>query len=201
MYNLLLHCAIDCFVDAKNLKKVLELKQLKREYRRQKEIEEKPKVELLTDKKNSNENENSLNKEIEELDVNAMEVINLRADQVHVIDELEVVGKSIKSQIENLEWWQDIKSNVDVVDLVDDLAKFKPELKELITKISYNTLLTHPDKKLNMIIEKMFPEEDTPVGRFRLLGGLSELLQSMKSHDVNPNQITINLILQVNQYI
>lgn len=52
------------------------------------------------------------------------ELIELKKEDVHVIDELKVVGKSLEGQIKNLKWWQEIKPNIDKVELVKDLSKW-----------------------------------------------------------------------------
>jgi len=51
------------------------------------------------------------------------DTIQIDQKDVHIIEDMEVVGKSLESQIANLEWWQEIKPNIDTTELIRDLSK------------------------------------------------------------------------------
>jgi pentatricopeptide repeat protein len=125
------------------------------------------------------------------------EIIKLKPDDVHIIEELKVVGKSLEKQLRDLEWWQDIKSNLDRAELVKSLAEFNPELKKHILTTSYESVLTKVDLNVEKdLLAHFVPEQDTGKDRFELIGGLS-IFDAMKYHKVKPDIKTFNMIIQV----
>ena len=51
------------------------------------------------------------------------DVVQIKQQDVHIIEEMQVVGKALGKQIENLEWWQEIKPNIDSTELMRDLSE------------------------------------------------------------------------------
>jgi len=51
------------------------------------------------------------------------DVIQINQQDVHIIEEMQVVGKALGKQIENLERWQEIKPNIDSTELMRDLSE------------------------------------------------------------------------------
>ena len=125
------------------------------------------------------------------------EIIKLKPDDVHVIEELKVVGQSLEKQLKDLEWWQDIKSNLDKTEIVKSLAEFNPELKKLILTNNYESVLTKVDLNVEKdVLAHLDPEDDTNIRRFELIGGLT-IFDAMKYHKVKPDYRTFNMIIQV----
>ncbi len=120
-------------------------------------------------------------------------VLQLRPDQVHVIDELKIVGKSIEEKINKLEWWQDLDENIDKVDVLMPLAQFKPELKEKIEIRKVTNLLTNVKQKLDNIDLV----NDSPHDRLELVGSVNGVLSAMKYHNTVPDTNTFALLLEV----
>ena len=52
------------------------------------------------------------------------DTIQIDQKDVHIIEDMEVIGKSLGSQIGNLEWWQEIKPNIDTTEILRDLSKY-----------------------------------------------------------------------------
>ena len=61
-------------------------------------------------------------------------VLHLESKDVHVIQDLEVIGKSLESQIRDLEWWQEIKTNINTVELMEDVSKYDLKINFIIKK-------------------------------------------------------------------
>ncbi|CAF0776090.1 unnamed protein product [Brachionus calyciflorus] len=126
------------------------------------------------------------------------DVLVVKKEDVHVIDDLNVVGKSLESQIQKLEWWQDIKSNIDKSELLKGLSDLKPELKELILAQNYESLLTQINHNLDKeVFDYITNDLDCPEGHLHMLGGLDGFLKSMIYHRVKPDYKTINSIIQL----
>ena len=103
----------------------------------------------------------------------------------------------MEKQIRDLEWWQDIKSNVEKTELVKSLAQFNPKLKDIIINTSHHTVLTSADVNIEKeLLGNLLPEDDTAQGRFAILGSVS-ILDSMKSHCVKPDFKTFSLMLEL----
>lgn len=125
-------------------------------------------------------------------------VLELSPKDVHVIDEFRVVGRSLESQIRNLEWWQDIKTNVDKTELLKGLANFKPEIKEVIMAQSYESLLTRVNSSIEKeVFDFVTSDQDTPEGHLSMLGSANGVFRSMTSHQVTPDFKTFNIMTQV----
>jgi hypothetical protein len=125
--------------------------------------------------------------------------IELTEKDVQVINEKEIIAKSLEIQIKELEWWQEIKSSIDKSHLMKDLAKFKPELRQALLSKSYQSFLTVSNINLDEeLFRNLSCEEDTPVGRFEILGGLEDFFKAMNFHDVKPDFRTFNQIILVN---
>ncbi len=215
MYNLLLKATNDCHIDIKNKRlSISDAKSHELNNRNQATDE----TILLTNKnmqilnKTIFQEEQEKFEEHESLDLNLInnnvendqnlnlnsEVLHLKPDQIHVIEDMEVIGKSLTKQIQNLEWWQNIKSNINKNELLEDLLKSAPGKKYLLESLKFNSLLTKADKHLNEnVIEKVLPQADTPNGRFNLIGGVETVLKSMLFHKIRPDFKSFNMILNV----
>jgi hypothetical protein len=124
--------------------------------------------------------------------------IELTEKDVQIVNERELVGNSLQSQIKQLEWWQDIKSNINKVHLMKDLAKFKPELRQAVLSKSYESFLTVSNVNLDEeLFRHISSEEDTPLGHFEMLGGVEDFFKAMDFHDVKPDFRTFNQIILV----
>lgn len=187
MYNLLLKATNDCDFGIQSSKQSVQLFKNKN----------KSATNLLADKdatmnslENLSQQQDTLNSE------SSQNVLQVRPDQVHVIEEMQIIGKSLNKQISNLEWWQDVKSNINAGDLLKDLSIHKPELKELVAEFNFHSILTKKIPNFEKdLIEKI--EEDSAKSRFKALGGTSGMVRSMKVHKVEPDFKSFNTILQV----
>jgi len=128
----------------------------------------------------------------------ANDKIELSEIDVQIVNEKEVIGKSLQNQLKDLEWWQDIKSNIDKVHLMKDLAKFKPELRQALLSKSYESFLTVSNMNLDEeLFRNLSSEEDTPNGHFEILGGLEHFFKALNFHDVKPDFRIFNQIILV----
>lgn len=139
---------------------------------------------------------------IEKIDQDPNSVIKIKEDEVHVIDDLKVIGKTLEEKIKNLEWWQDIKSNIDKGELLEGLSSFRPEIKNIILAQNFDSLLTRfRDNTEKEIFDYVTEQMDSPEGHLEMLGGLEGILKSMNYHRIEPDFKTFNLIIQVNYSI
>lgn len=138
-------------------------------------------------------------KTIEKIDPKAESVIKIKENEIHVIDDLRLIGIALQDKIKNLEWWQDIKSNIDKTELMKGLGEFRPDIKNLILTQNFDSLLTQFRGDLKKeVFEYVTEQMDSPQGRLDILGGLEGVLKSMAFHSVKPDFKTFNLILEVN---
>ena len=136
---------------------------------------------------------------IEKIDQEPNFVINIKEDEVHVIDDLKVIGKTLEEKIKNLEWWQDIKSNIDKSELLEGLSSFRPEIKDIILAQNFDSLLTRFKNSIEKeIFDYVTEQMDSPEGHLEMLGELEGILKSMSYHRVKPDFKTFNLVIQVN---
>lgn len=191
MYSLLLKAAKDCHIDPANRQKLINYKVLN----------------LRTVDKNSSQK----SEEPQTFDFNESDgffeepkdvtSLTLKPDDVQIIQSEKVIADSLKHQIEKLEWWQDIKTNLNKKALVKELSKYKifdKELSSFKDILNYESLLTKSDTKLvKRMLENVKPADDTPMGRFNMVGGIEGFSRSMHYHQVKPHFKTINAMLQV----
>lgn len=117
---------------------------------------------------------------------------------MHVIEDSKLVGISLEKQIENLEWWQDIKTNVKRSDLLNSLTKHRPEMKEVILSQNYESMLTRLNPEIEKeVFEFVTSDQDTPKGHLELLGGIEGVFKSMTNHQVKPDFKIFNIMIQV----
>jgi hypothetical protein len=137
------------------------------------------------------------NKNEEQLIISNEDILQITPDQVHVIEDLQVIGKSINKQVDDLEWWQDIQKNIDKNELLNEMSKYRPDLNQLAKVSQFKSVLTHKDfsKNLNDHIKI-----DSAVNRFQALCSLDEFINSLKHHKIDPDFKTFNMILQVNNF-
>ena len=121
-------------------------------------------------------------------------LINLTKEQVNVIDKFEIVGKAINEKFKNLEWWQQIDSERDLIDIVKPLAKCNPEFQKKLKILELQNLLVDPKIEMNTI-ELI---NDTSVDRLQLLGNIEGVLNAIRYHNAKPDIKTFTLLLQVN---
>ena len=124
-------------------------------------------------------------------------ILQITPDQVHVIEDLQVIGKSINKQVEDLEWWQDIQKNIDKNELLNEMSKYRPELNQLAKVSQFKSVLTHKDFSKNLTDHIKI---DSAVNRFQALCSLDEFISSLKHHKIDPDFKTFNMILQVNNF-
>lgn len=126
------------------------------------------------------------------------DLIQLDKSNVTIIDDLNIVGKSLEKQIKKLEWWQDIKTNVNRVELLESLSEFRPELKEIILSKNYDSLLTQVNSDIEKeIFDFVTTDDDTPYGRLSIIGDVQGVFKAMKAHHIKPDFKTFNIIIQV----
>ena len=204
MYNLLLKATNDCSLTGVQIPRLNTIKN-KKEFLKLKsqnsndKIKEKnlPIFEFVPEQQqNATEFSSEPNEKSVIEETNSQNVLQITPDQIHVIEDLEVVGQSLSKQINELEWWQDIKTNINRADLLTDLSKHRPELNELAATISYKSFLTsnYPDYEKDLV-ENV--EEDISINRFNVLGGVNSLIRSMKQHKVDPDFKTFNMMLEM----
>ena len=121
-------------------------------------------------------------------------VIQLTKEQVNVIDELAIVGQAINDKIKNLEWWEKLDNEQDLLDIMKPLAKFKPELQEQIKIREIKNVLVDPSIRLETCTVLV---NDTNVDRLQLIGNAEGVLSAMKYHKAQPDIKTFLLLLQV----
>lgn len=194
MYSLLLKAAKDCHIDPANRQKLINYKVMN----------------LRTIDKNT-ANQMSEESPVQTFDFSESDgffeepkdvaALTLKPEDVEVIQSDKVIADSLKHQIEKLEWWQDIKTNLNKKALVKELAKYKifdKELSSFKDILNYESLLTKSDTKLvKRMLENVKPADDTPMGRFNMVGGIEGFSRSMHYHQVKPHFKTINAMLQV----
>jgi len=178
MYNLLLKATNDCSLGLEGSKDGL--RRLKNKNKSTKLTNENDSLTfgLLPNESDSiSKEESSTLKQSQPLDQKEIDssqsVLQVRPDQVHVIEDLQVIGQSLNTQISNLEWWQDVKSNINAVELLKDMSKHKPELNDLVSSLDYKSMLTRKSPNFEKdLVEKI--EEDSSQNRFEALGGISK---------------------------
>lgn len=121
----------------------------------------------------------------------------LSADQVQVIDESKVMADALSEQVAQLEFWQDIKKNVDKSAMLEKLAEVRPELRSVVEAQRFESLLTVADKQLAETLTNVPTELDTRKGHLELLGGVKGVFMAMRNHNVQPDEKTINMMLEV----
>jgi pentatricopeptide repeat protein len=135
---------------------------------------------------------------------NQDEVLRISEENVHLIDEMKVAAQSLQKQIDKLEWWQDIRSNIDQEELKNSIKHLKnPGLRAALMEINpderiLNTVFDEKDieKKLNdLVLEDL----DNSVQRLKLIGGVEGFFDSMDKFKVKPNFKTFNTLIQVNR--
>jgi len=180
MYNLLLKATNDCSLGLENHNYTHKKLKNKTEYGALTSEKNTSEPGLLTNRSDpiSSEEFSTLVKQSQQPDQKETEssqnILQVRPDQVHVIEDLQVIGKSLNTQISNLEWWQDVKSNINAVDLLKDMSKHKPELTDLVSTLNYKSVLTHKTPNFEKdLVEKI--EEDSPQNRFKALGGIGNI--------------------------
>ena len=98
----------------------------------------------------------------------------------------------------NLQWWQNIRTNIDKKDLARDLAKLRPhERQSLLDSSLTESILVNVSENIDELIEKRMEFEDRRVDRLNLIGGLTGVLTAMENFKVNPDHRTVNILLQV----
>jgi hypothetical protein len=156
---------------------------------------------------NSNENDEAMpeerfNKEIghqksAEVFQSGQEALQIRPENVHVIEDIKLIGKALESKLKDLEWWQDIEKNIDKADILSDVAKHNPQLKNKLAVEQYQSLLT---RKIDLEVEifsKLQDFADNKIDRFNLIGGVDGFLTSMLKHRAFPEARTFNMMIQV----
>jgi hypothetical protein len=123
--------------------------------------------------------------------------LELKPDDVHVIDEMKVIGEAIGEKISELEWWQSIDRNIDKDDI--DLKPLKKPDPIDVSNISptktimRENILIKPLKDLSLIDLK----NDTAYDRLQLIGSLKGFFKSMNRYKVQPDHKTFMLLIQV----
>lgn len=127
-------------------------------------------------------------------------VIELKSENVSIIDEVRLAGEQLEKEVKNLEWWQDIKSNVNRENLARAVSKIRPELKEIILARNFDSILTREldETDKDSLFEFITQDDDTPSGRlFMCTGGLDGFLTAMRAHSVRPSLKTFQLLARV----
>jgi hypothetical protein len=147
----------------------------------------------LPEKETHDQNQVSNNKDLVEKS-DSSSIINLTKDQVNIIDQFEIVGKAINEKIKNLEWWEKIDNEKDLIDIMKPLAKFNPEFEKKLKIREIKNFLVDPkiEIKPNELIN------DTSEDRLKLVGNIEGVLNSIRYHKEKANMKTFILLLQVN---
>ena len=178
MYNLLLKATNDCSLGLEGSKDGLRRFKNKNESTKLTSENDSLTYGLLSNKSDSISSEEfSTLKQSQPTDKNEIKssenVLQVRPDQVHVIEDLQVIGQSLNTQINNLEWWQDVKSNINAAELLKDMSKHKPELNDLVSTLNYKSMLTRKTPNFEKdLVEKI--DEDLSQNRFKALGGIGK---------------------------
>ena len=134
-----------------------------------------------------------------------LEVIELKPEDVHVIDEMQVIGTSLQKQIDELEWWQDASKHVDKASVLDELAKVKPDLRAKIDSIKskrVDSLLTRHGVDVDEAVRAVYKtrHDDNAPTRLRIVGDLDGLFAAMRTHGVQPDIRTFNMLIEVSYF-
>lgn len=120
------------------------------------------------------------------------EVIQIDPSEVHVIDELKVVGKSLTSQLEKLEWWQNLDAKIDKDELMRPLQALKGEIKPKNKEMTNRALL---DPKFDLQTLEFF--SDSQLERLKVVGDIQGFCTAMKMHAVKPDIRIFMQLLEV----
>lgn len=199
MYELLLKAVKDCTLC---IKKELVYLDTKKEIEQKKLIDAAESTPILSENpKDQNKTQSSKDLDVEtRLDQKKIPVIKIEPKDVSVIDEFRLAGEQLEKEMRNLEWWQDIRTNVNRDSLLRAVSKIRPELKEAILARNFDSVLTRQldDSEKQGLFEFVTPEDDTPMGRLLICtGGVNGLLKAMRVHSVKPKLKIFQLLIRV----
>jgi pentatricopeptide repeat protein len=124
------------------------------------------------------------------------DIVHIRPENVHVIDDLTLVGQALDSKMKDLEWWQDIEKNISKEDLLVEVAKHNSELSKKLAIQKHQSVLTRVIN-LDEIVENLQMYSDDKTNRFNIIGGIDGFISSMSQHKATPRAAMFNTMLQV----
>jgi hypothetical protein len=180
-YNLFLRCMRDCTFEKKNNSKSYVGKN---NFMKPKQISD------IFEKQNAdNQASQDIRIEIADNSTNASKtILELKPNEVHVIDQMDIVGKSIGNQIRELEWWQKIDQNLNTSELTKPLRIHDVEIGDKLISLLV-------DKHINL--SQLQLKNETPFDRLDMIGNIGGLFKSIKKHKVVPDSKTFAILLQV----
>jgi hypothetical protein len=130
------------------------------------------------------------------------EVLVIKQEDTVVIDDMKVAAGALSEQIAKLEWWQDIKSNVDKSELARAIGNLRqPGLAREIMERQYDEAVlinAHSQLNIESLVQQFVAEaDDRPVSRLNLLGGMSGVFDALARFRVKPDFKLFNTMLQV----
>jgi hypothetical protein len=125
----------------------------------------------------------------------------VKEEEVEVIDEMKMAAAALKEQISKLEWWQDIKSNIDRDQLKKAVTQLKqPGLKTFLMETNHEEVVlakVYDQKRVNELIERVLSEEeDVPLSRLNILGGLNGVFEALAKFRVKPDHKLFNILVR-----
>lgn len=221
MFHLLLKAASDCHAtgvvsDTKALNGRLQLNQFKPKIQAKNERLTAKSEATLEIEKETNKTELDV---IEEEQASSSNVVVLSESDVKLMNQDQDMADKLTEQIMKLEWWQDIRSNIDQSELKTQLERIKnPELREAIIQnasrssidSNYGVLIKKQDqnaieglindqlsKKSSMFDDRRPGCMDNSANRLKLLGDVSGVLEAVSKFNVQPDCKFFNIMIQV----
>jgi hypothetical protein len=184
-YNLLIRCMRDCTFEKKKSSKTSKnvLSRLPKQLNSAHD-----QVDDFSDKEiQASQEETPPKTEIYQAN-DAQVTLHLKPSEVHVIDELKVIGESIGTKIRELEWWQKIDRNIDTSELLKPLRIHDADIEKKMTSVLVDNKSDWNPLEIN---------DDTPYDRLNMIGNLEGLFKSMAKHKTVPDSKTFSILLQV----
>jgi hypothetical protein len=129
------------------------------------------------------------------------ELFIVKKEETEVIDEMKLAATALKEQISKLEWWQDIKTNIDRDQLKKAVTQLKqPGLKNLFEESNHEEVVlvkVYDQKTVEELIERVLSEEtDDALSRLNMLGGLNGVFDALAKFRVKPDHKLFNILVR-----
>lgn len=202
MYELLLKAAKDCSIcSKKELVHLPKPEKVSSKLLKQVENESTQKIESQSNSKDEiNDKLNSSESIPVENESMSSEIVQLDPSDIQITNPMRIMGEELSKEMRELEWWQDLKTNVDRDKLLQSVSRIRPELRELILARNFDSLLTRKidETERENLFSFVTNEDDTPAGRlYMCTGGIDGLLKAMRAHSVEPSLKTFQILVHV----